>query len=183
MQTSSSAERPLRREEREGRDRQPTARAPRDELPLRLERRSDGQLWASRNGEAKAVWVYRCFPWTEPSRLVSLRDPDEDEFALVRDPAELDPASRAALEIGLAEAGFVLEILQIRKCEEEVEIRVWEVETRQGARSFQTKRDEWPRSMPGGGLLVRDVAGDLFYVADPSSLDARSQELMWAFVD
>jgi hypothetical protein len=67
--------------------------------------------------------------------------------------------------------------------EEEVEIRVWRVRTRQGARRFQTRRDDWPRTLPGGGLLIRDVAGDLFHVPDPDALDRTSQERLWAFVD
>ena len=61
---------------------------------LTLQRRADGRLWAVRGGVERAVWVRRCFPWSEPARFVSLRDDEEREFALVRDPAELDPASR-----------------------------------------------------------------------------------------
>jgi hypothetical protein len=37
--------------------------------------------------------------------------------------------------------------------------------------------------MPGGGLLIRDVAGDLFFIADPRTLDRRSQKLLWAYID
>ena len=150
---------------------------------LTLEKRPDGQLWAARDREERPVWVRRCFPWSEPGRFVSLRDRDDEEFALVREPAELDAASREALEIGLAEAGFVLRVEGVERCEEEVEIRSWVVRTRQGRRSFQTRRDEWPRNVPGGGLLIRDVAGDLFYVPDTEQLDGRSRELLWAFVD
>ena len=150
---------------------------------LRLERRADGQLWALQGSEAQTVWVCRCFPWSEPDRFFSLRDTEEEEVALVRDPAELDQSSRRALEEGLAEAGFLLEIVGIESVEDVVEIRTWRVQTRQGPRSFQTKRDEWPREVPGGGLLIRDVAGDLLYVADPEGLDPRSQELLWVFVD
>ena len=46
---------------------------------LRVERRVDGRLWARRPGEEPVpVRLVRCFPWTAPSRLLSLRD-DEDE--------------------------------------------------------------------------------------------------------
>ena len=48
---------------------------------------------------------------------------------------------------------------------------------------FQTRLDAWPRRVPGGGVLIRDVAGDLYYVADPESLDKRSRDLLWVFVD
>jgi hypothetical protein len=48
---------------------------------------------------------------------------------------------------------------------------------------FQTRLDDWPRELPGGDILIRDVAGDLYHVPDPEALDQRSQELLWAFVD
>ena len=152
---------------------------------LTLERRPDGRVWAVRGGggAARAVWVQRCFPWSEPGRFLSLRDDDEEEFALVRDPAELDPASRRVLEEGLVAAGFVFEVTRVIAIDEEVEIRHWRVETRQGARTFQTRLDDWPRLLPHGGLLVRDVAGDLYHLADPTALDKRSRALLWAFVD
>ncbi len=150
---------------------------------LRLEWRSDGSLWAIRGDQESAVSVRRCFPWSEPARHLSLRDSDEEEFALVRDPAELDPRSRAALERALAVAGFVFEVTGVLEIDEEVEIRRWRVETRQGPRTFQTRLDDWPRTLPHGGLLIRDLAGDLYHLAAPERLDRHSRELLWAFVD
>jgi hypothetical protein len=150
---------------------------------LRLERRRDGQLWAMRGEEAAAVRVRRLFPWSEGARHVSLRDTDNDEFALVGPDEPLDAASTAALEEALVAAGFVLEVTAVTEIDEEIEIRVWKVETRQGPRAFQTHLDDWPRETPGGGLLIRDVAGDLYFVPRPSELDAKSQEWLWAFVD
>jgi hypothetical protein len=148
-----------------------------------LERRADGRLWAVREGEARPVWVRRGFPWSEPGRYVSLRDGDENEVAFVADPATLDAASREALEGALAEAGFVFEITGVKEIEEEVEIRHWRVETRQGERTFQTRLDDWPLELPGGGLLIRDVAGDLYRLSHAGGLDKKSRALLWAFVD
>lgn len=150
---------------------------------LRLERRVDGQLWAVRNGRADPVRVCRCFPWSEPGRFVSLRDSDDQELTMLADLTELDEQSRRALESALAEAGFVLEVTAIRAVEDEVEIRAWSVDTRQGSRTFQTRLDDWPREVPGGGILIRDVAGDLYHVPDPAELDAHSRELLWAYSD
>jgi hypothetical protein len=150
---------------------------------LTLERRADGQLWARRNGSERAVRVHRCFPWSEPGRFLSLRDAEGDEeFALVHTLDELSGESRMALESAIIEAGFVLEVTRIVEVDEEVEIRTWKVETRQGPRSFQTRLDDWPTEVPGGGIVIRDVAGDLYHVVDPDGLDAESRGLLWAFV-
>jgi hypothetical protein len=153
-----------------------------DQDSPRLERRSDGRLWVLGRGKPRPVTVSRCFPWSEPTRYVSLRDED-DEVALVREVGELDAASRKALESALLEAGFTLEIEELFEIEEEIEIRSWRVRTRTGERSFQTPRDEWPREVPGGGLIIRDVSGDLFYIPEPERLNKASQRLLWPFVD
>lgn len=150
---------------------------------LEIRRREDGQLWATWDGRSARVIVRRCFPWSEPGQFVSLRTADRREFALVSDLGELDCVSRSYLEEALAEAGFVLAIERIDDIDEEVEIRTWRVLTRQGARRFQTRLDDWPRDLPGGGLLIRDVAGDLYHIADVHGLDQKSQELLWAFAD
>src|SRR5262245_5526557 len=150
---------------------------------LTLEHRADGQLWAIKGENEVAVRVRRAFPWSEPGRFLSLRDHEDTEVALVADPAELDHDSRAALERALVQAGFVFEVTAVLAIDEEVEIRTWRVQTRQGPRSFQTRLDDWPRSLPEGGLLIRDVAGDLCRLQDLALLDRRSRELLWAFVD
>jgi hypothetical protein len=149
---------------------------------IRLRSAPDGRLVALTERGPVPVRVRQCFPWSEPHRHLSLRDAEEREVALVDDPALLGAASREALERALAEAGFVLEVTRVVSIDEEVEIRQWEVETRHGLRSFQTHLDEWPRQLPGGGLLIRDVAGDLYRLT-VTEMDKRSRELLWAFVD
>jgi hypothetical protein len=152
-----------------------------DEIVLR--RGDDGRLFVMVNEEPVAVRLRQCFPWSEPHRHLSLRDKDEKEIALIEDPATLALESREALERALADAGFVLDVTRVVDIEEEVEIRQWTVETRQGKRAFQTHLDDWPRVLPGGELLIRDVAGDLYRLSDPKRMDAKSRELLWAFVD
>lgn len=150
---------------------------------LLLQRRPDGQLTLETETGPAAVSVFRCFPWTEPSRFISLRDAETRELALVESIDTLDEQARVLLEDALADAGFVLEITAIESVEEEVEIRNWKVETRQGARTFQTRWQDWPRRTPSGALLIRDVAGDLFVIRDPESLDEKSRAILWSYAD
>jgi hypothetical protein len=143
----------------------------------------DGRLHVLADGRYVPVRLRQCFPWSEPGLHLSLRDDQDREVAIVDDPADLAPEPRAALEQALAAAGFVLEVIRVLDIEEEVEIRQWTVETRQGSRSFQTHLDDWPRALPNGGILIRDVAGDLYRLAAPGEMDKRSRELLWAFID
>jgi glycine/D-amino acid oxidase-like deaminating enzyme len=83
----------------------------------------------------------------------------------------------------LVEAGFVLEVTAIEAIEEDFEVRRWSVKTRQGPRRFQTALDAWPRPASDSGILIEDVAGDLFRVPPVDELDPRSRKLIWAFVD
>lgn len=154
----------------------------RTDAAITLQRWADGQLWAVQYDLARPVRVHRCFPWSAPMRFVSLRD-DDREVAFVADPAELDADSRRVLEDALEEAGFVLEVSRVYEIEEEVEIRRWRVETAQGPRRFATRLDDWPRALPSGGFLVRDVANDLYRIPEPAKLDQQSRALLWAFVD
>lgn len=150
---------------------------------LRLERRADGRLWAVRDGEERPVSARRLFPWSREGDHISLRVPENEEFAVLCGEEGVDGSSRHALDDAVALAGFVFEVTRVLAVKEEIEIRVWRVRTRQGTRAFQTRIDEWPREVPGRGMLIQDVAGDLYHVPEPSALDRVSQELLWAFTE
>ena len=151
------------------------------ELPV-LRIAADGRLLVMVDDVLVPVRLRQCFPWSQPSQHLSLRNDEDREVAIVDDPADLEPESRRVLEQALAEAGFVLEVTRVVDIDEEVEIRQWTVETQQGNRLFQTHLDDWPRVLPNGGLLIRDVAGDLYRLV-PEQMDKHSRELLWAFVD
>lgn len=145
--------------------------------------RNDGRLCTEQAGKTVALEVRPCFPWSRPGEYISLRDDAGNEVALVKELGELDKSSRGLVELALAEAGFVMEIESVLSRQEEFEVRSWNVRTKQGERRFQTKRDAWPDVLLDGGLLIRDVAGDLFYVRDPESMDAVSKKYLEPFMD
>lgn len=140
------------------------------------------RLWLLRGESRVRVRPVRCFPWTAPGELVSLRDEQDHEQLLVMTLSELDTVSARALAVALMSAGFVLDVKRIESIEEDYELRIWRAETLQGKRMFQTKLDEWPWASPDGGYLVRDLAGDLFRLPPLEALDEKSRRWLWAYV-
>jgi hypothetical protein len=145
----------------------------------RIERGSDGMLKL----DGVTCQVSRCFPWSEPDRYFSLKDVEGKELLLVRELSELDLSSCEALRGALREAGFLFEIERIDSIKEELQLRVWKVRTRQGVRQFQTELESWPRKLPGGAILIKDISGDLFCIRNIGALNEKSQDLIWPFID
>lgn len=154
--------------------------APGAALRLRLDGAS--RLWLERGGDGIRVTPVRCFPWSAPGELISLRDEEDREALLVQRLGDLDPVSAAALGTALLATGFVLEVERVDSIEEDYEMRIWHTVTRQGKRTFQTKLDEWPWPAPDGGHLVRDLAGDLFRLPPLEAFDEASRQRLWAYV-
>ena len=131
--------------------------------------------------DGEDVRVKPCFPLSDPGRFYSLLDGDGKEVALVEDPAALDPESGEALSRALADAAFVIEVTGIDSIETDIDLRIWKVRTGAGPRTFETRLGSWPRKLEGGGVLVQDVAEDLYHIRDTAALDEASQKLLWAY--
>lgn len=152
-------------------------------MPPRLHIGSDGQLRAQGPQGPIPVRLTRCFPWSAPDRYFSLRDSDGKEIVWIDDPARLDRDSQAALQRALAFTSFVFSIRRILSVEQDIELRVWSVQTDRGNRRFQTELDQWPEPVAGGGWLLRDVTGDLYRFPPLDAMDRVSRRLFWAFQD
>ena len=150
---------------------------------VRLQRAPNGRLLLYREGQSIPVRPRRCFPWASPNQWISLRDDEGREQALIHRPETLESASREVLLQELRDCAQPFEITRIHECRKEIELRCWRVDTAQGPRAFQTELDEWPQRLPHGGVLIRDLAGDLYTVNDPDQLDAESRVRLWALLD
>jgi hypothetical protein len=159
----------------------PNAKAPTSTRP-RLWLGAGSRLWLEYGSERLPVHPVRCFPWSAPGTLVSLRDDDERELFLVETLDALDATSAGVLREAMQSAGFVLVVDSIDAIEEDYEVRVWRTQTRHGKRTFQTRLDEWPWEAPDGGYLIRDLGGDLFRLPPLDTLDPKSRRLLWAYV-
>ncbi len=150
---------------------------------LRLFRDEADRLLVEKDGHVTAVHLRQCFPWSRPGEYIALCDEQQREIALISNPAQLDETSRGVFEAALAAAGFVFRVRQLVSMETEFEIRNWKVITQQGPCTFQTVLDDWPRRLPDGGLLIKDVSGNLFAVPPADQLDKNSREVIWGFLD
>jgi len=151
---------------------------------FKFSKNQHGQLQVLREGNMLlSVKPKRCFPWGEQNRYISIRDMENNEVTLVQNLDDLDEDSRQAVGDALNETSFVFTIERIVDIETEFEIRVWHVITDQGEYHFQTKLDEWPMKLEQGQFIIKDVAGNLYSVADIDSLDERSRRFLWAYLD
>ncbi len=153
------------------------------EPPPEIRRDGDGTLQIIHEGKPVTVILRPCFPWSASTRFISLCENENKEIYLINRLDDLDDASRQAVEASLAESTFTLEVTAIKKIKKEFDLRLWTVETKQGPRRFQTKLDDWPRNLPDGGMVIRDLTGDLYHIADPDNLDRKSARLLWSFRD
>ncbi len=146
-------------------------------MSMELVRLTDNRLGLRKDSEEIPVTIMRCFPWSNPTSYLSLRDEKGEEQGFVTHLEELSPSSRSHLEQELRLTGQTFEIIRIQKVQKEIELRCWEVETKGGNRHFQTELDVWPRALPDGSLLLQDLFGDLYRI-HPQSLDAPSLKIL-----
>jgi len=142
----------------------------------------DGQLAIQSEHGPVAVEISRCFPWTTPMDYLSLRDKEGEELLFLKSLSDLEPKSRELLEKEIARSTGTFQIESIQSLKKEIELRCWEVTTKQGVRSFQTELDEWPRELPNGTFLVEDLFGDLYVIPELEKLDPATQKLFWPLI-
>jgi hypothetical protein len=151
--------------------------------PVRLARTEDGRTVVALDGASCPVQVSSCFPWSAPGTFLSLRDDAGHEVALIPSVDDLDEESRRILVQALRDSAFAFEITHVALVKKEFEIRHWEVTCVEGTRVFQTRMDDWPRPLPPHGLLVTDVAGDVYVIPDWTVLDKHSRRQLAMFVE
>ena len=144
---------------------------------------NSGQLQVVCGSETTAVRVQPCFPLSDPGRFFSLLDTDGNEVCMVEDPSGLHPSGQAALSAAIADAAFTIKVTAIESISNDIDLRIWKVLTSSGSRTFETRLGSWPRKLEDGGVLIQDIAEDLYHIENVDSLDRTSRQLLWAFSD
>lgn len=153
----------------------------------RLKKRPDGKLSLAVGEPGKTedvpVSAVCCFPWSMRREFISLRDEKGTERLMVERLDDLPGDERKLIEDELGRRLFVPRITKVESIVARSELFHWIVQTDAGRRSMLTARNEHPRVLPGGRLLIKDVGNDLYLVENLSRLDARSRRLLWVYTD
>lgn len=125
------------------------------------------------------VRVVRAFPFSDPARFIGLLDGADKVIGLVEDPRELEDDSRALAEEALARHYFIPTIQRVVSLTEQYGVVYLDVETDRGPREFVAKglRDAIA-DLGEGELLISDVDGNRYRIADWRQLDVRSRRFL-----
>jgi hypothetical protein len=132
------------------------------------------------NGQpGRRVRAGRCYPITEPTRWITLRDHEGEEIGLIVDADQLDEPSRRALQAELERTYVLPKIEHIHDILDHHGVPAWEVETDRGPRTVEirsSRRDI--RLLSDGQVLIRDADGNYFEIPDSRQLDPASRALL-----
>ena len=123
------------------------------------------------------------FPLSGHRRYITLLDSNLKEKAILRDLAQLDPDSRAAVESCLAEFYIIPKIIGVIDVSDKFGVHTWTCRTDCGIRKFRIKeRHVSIKLLYDGRVLVRDVNDNRYEIEDIKKLDKRSQHLLYTEV-
>ena len=147
-----------------------------------FEKRSGQLVFANGKGEVP-VRAKALFPWGNPYQFISLRNDKDEEVFLIDDVANLVASVRERIVKHVRDNIFIFEIKKIEAINEGIEFRTFEVEVESGKRTFHTRLDTWPKRMPNGGIVITDVAGDLYRFPKRKDLDKKQIKLLAPIIE
>jgi|YNPNPStandDraft_1061719.scaffolds.fasta_scaffold15862_2 hypothetical protein len=151
-----------------------------DPKEIRLRRETSGEvtLTLADGTTYRRVQALQPFPLSAESRLISLRDENDQEIGQLPDLRELDPDSRKVLEEELSKRYFMPQIRVIEDLKTNMGVMSWRVQTDRGPRRFEVRSRDDIRYLPHGRILLRDVDGNRYEIPNYRTLDPRSRDFL-----
>ena len=145
--------------------------------PFELVVDEQGRLVLKRPGKDDVVDVRlrRAFPWSQPGRLVSVRDSEGKELLLIDDLEPLDDGRRRILEQSLGDASFIPRITAVQDVDVRFGFQQWKVKTDRGPAEFRVQEREDIRFMPDGRFRIKDADGTVYEMVRLEDLDEASR--------
>lgn len=120
----------------------------------------------------------RALPLSQPDQFILFLDADENEIGIIEDIKQLNKADRNALEAELEKCYFIPKITQIHAIDGHFGVTQWEVETDRGPAHFDLRSRHDIRLLEDGRILIKDVDGVRYEIANFHRLDAHSIALL-----
>jgi hypothetical protein len=149
-----------------------------------LTRDPQGRLVLARPGMENVidVRVRRAFPWSCPTRHISIRSKDGKELVMIDDVAALSDALRAIVLGELSSTILIPMIRRVMKVDVRFGFQQWTVATDRGDADFRVQEREDIRFMPDGRFTVKDADGNLYELPPLDSLDEHSRRAVEAVI-
>ena len=143
-----------------------------------------GRLVLRRPGKDDVVDVRlrRAFPWSQPGRLVSVRDGEGKELLLIDDLQSLDGQRRATIERWLGDTSFVPRIVAVDDVDVRFGYQQWKVRTDRGKAEFRVQEREDIRFLPDGRFRIKDADGTVYEMVSLSQLDEPSRRAVESLI-
>ena len=126
-------------------------------------------------GDANDVRIRRAFPWSQPTRHVSIRSSEGKELLLIDDLAGLAGSLRRRIEQWLESHSFIPKITRIDEVDVRFGYQQWKVNTDRGHIEFRVQEREDIRFLPDGRFSIRDADGNVYEMPRLDQLDPRSR--------
>ena len=120
----------------------------------------------------------RTFPLTQPDQYISLLDAHKNELGLIEDINQLQKADQTLLTEELQKCYFMPRITKIHSLEGQFGVTQWEAETDSGSVFFDLRSRNDITSLDGGRILIRDIDGNRYEIANYHQLDPKSIALL-----
>ena len=132
---------------------------------------ADGRTFAG-------VEPVRCFPLSDPEKVIALLDAEGHEILTLPDLDSLPHQSREILKSELASRDFVPVIQRVVLTTNPSPPCLWIVETDRGRTSFQLESEDDVRKLGPHRVMIADSHGIRYTIPDVRRLDASSQRIV-----
>ena len=153
-----------------------------DEFELVIDEQSRLVLKRPGHDDAADVRVRRAFPWSSPSRYISIRSSDGKELVLINDTSALDARLRQIIGEYLAGSVFIPKITRIDEVDVRFGYQQWRVQTDRGPVEFRVQEREDIRFLHDGRFRIKDADGNVYEMPRLSQLDIPSRKAVESLV-
>lgn len=144
---------------------------------FRIEPDALGRLVLRRPGQDDVVdvRVRRAFPWSGPTRYLSVRNGDGKEVLLIHDLASLPADQQGVIAEALERSTFIPRIESIEEVDTAQGYQQWRVQTDRGGIEFRVQEREDIRFLPDGRFSIKDADGNVYEMPALERLDPVSR--------